>query len=251
MHKFLISISFIFCTIITMAQTDNAVVQQHLYPTSNIVSKYHNDWTRIHYKKRIETFKKDPLLKNEIVFIGNSITEKGRNWSEKFEIDHIRNRGISGDLTDGVLKRLNEITYSEPKAVFILIGINDLYNLHHNETEKSNLKYFKIIPSAKYVAKNILKITKEIYRKSPNTKIYVRTILPTRQTYLKEDIIKVNKLLAQYEKKANYSLIDLYSHFTNGEELLKKEYTDDGLHLSEKGYEKWISIEKDLIKKIN
>jgi lysophospholipase L1-like esterase len=221
-----------------------------LYPNGEIVSEYHNDWTRVHYKKRIETFKKNPLLKNEIVFIGNSITEKGRNWSEKFGIGHIRNRGISGDLTDGVLKRLDEITYSEPKAVFILIGVNDLYNLHHDETGKTNLKYFKIIPSAKYVAKNILKITKEIQKESPVTKIYVRTILPTRRTYLKKDIVKVNTLLAKNEKKGFYALIDIYSHFVNEEGLLHKKYTVDGVHLSEKGYEHWVSLEKDIIRKL-
>ena len=63
---------------------------------------------------------------NEIVFIGNSITEGGKNWSEKFNIPNIRNRGIGGDVTDGVLERLGEIIFFKPKAVFILIGINDL-----------------------------------------------------------------------------------------------------------------------------
>ena len=58
-----------------------------------------------------------------IIFIGNSITEGGKNWSEKFNIPNIRNRGISGDVTDGVLERLDEIIFFKPKAVFILIGI--------------------------------------------------------------------------------------------------------------------------------
>ena len=133
---------------------------EKLYPNQKIVSRYHNDWTQKYYPKRIQEFKKESLEFGEIVFIGNSITEGGKDWSAKFGINHIRNRGIAGDLTDGVLQRLDEIIYFKPKAVFILIGINDLFNLHHNEDNRS-LKYDKIVPSTGYVAKNILKIAKK------------------------------------------------------------------------------------------
>ena len=37
------------------------------------------------------------------------------------------NRGISGDFTNGVLARLEEITHYKPKAIFLLIGVNDLF----------------------------------------------------------------------------------------------------------------------------
>lgn len=156
-----------------------------LYPTKSVVSRYHNNWTQKHYPKRIQEFIKNPLESGEIVFIGNSITEGGQDWSKRFGLDHIRNRGIAGDVTDGVLKRLDEIVYFNPKAVFLLIGINDLFSFHHNE-DNSNLKYDKVVPSPEYVGKNILKIAKIIHHKSPETKIYVRTLLPTRREYLKK-----------------------------------------------------------------
>jgi lysophospholipase L1-like esterase len=217
-----------------------------LYPTKEIVSHYHNDWTQSHYKKRIEDFENKPLESDEIVFIGNSITEKGRDWTEKFNIAHIRNRGIAGDVTDGVLKRLNEIVYFKPKAVFILIGINDLFNLHHEEAG-GNFKYDKIVPSTDYVGKNILKITKIIHRKSPETKIYIQTVLPTRREYLKEDVLSVNKIIKKNEAKGYYKVVDLYSQFVDENGELIKALTVDGVHLSDKGYEKWVKIEKPLI----
>ncbi|MDA3881061.1 MAG: GDSL-type esterase/lipase family protein [Prolixibacteraceae bacterium] len=252
MHKIFILVTFIFCVFTLQAQKIETLTtnKNELYPSCEVISKYHNDWTRIHYKKRIDTFKDDPLNFHEIVFIGNSITEKGGNWSDKFGVEHIRNRGISGDVTDGVLKRLDEITHFQPKAVFILIGINDLFNLHHKEDERSSLKYFKIVPSAKYVAKNILKITKKIHQKSPDTKIYVRTILPTKREFLKYDILEVNNLLLNYEKKGYFTLTDLYSHFANDKDMMRPEFTNDGVHLSETGYEKWMSLEKNIISTI-
>lgn len=217
-----------------------------LYPTEDIVSRYHNDWTQGHYKKRIAEFKKDSLNFGDIVFIGNSITEKVKDWSEKFNVAHIRNRGIAGDVSDGVLKRLNEIVYFKPKAVFIMIGINDLFNMHHTE-EARKLLYDKIIPSTDYIGGNILKIAKQIHKKSPDTKIYVRTVLPTSREFLKNDIVDLNKLIKKNEAKGYYKVIDLYSQFVDENGGMIKDLSIDGVHLSDKGYEKWISFEKSLI----
>jgi len=63
----------------------------------------------------------------DIVFLGNSITQDD-NWDSLFNNHAFYNRGISGDVTDGVLQRLGEIVYVKPTAVFIEIGINDLFN---------------------------------------------------------------------------------------------------------------------------
>ena len=217
-----------------------------LFPAKKIVSRYHNNWTQTYYPKRIQEFKKEPLEFGEIVFIGNSITEGGLDWSGKFGIEHIRNRGIAGDVTDGVMKRLNEITFFKPKAVFILIGINDLFSLHHKEDNPA-LQYDKVVPSPEYIGKNILKIAKIIHRKSPVTKIYVRTLLPTQREYLKEDILLVNKIIRKNEAKGYYKVIDLYAQFADIKGELIQQLTNDGVHLNEKGYEKWVNFEKPII----
>ena len=220
-----------------------------LYPTKIKISRYHSNWTQKYYPKRIQEFKQDPLNFGEIVFIGNSITEGGRDWSEKFGIAHIRNRGIAGDVTDGVLKRLNEITYFKPKAVFILIGINDLFNRHHEEDNPA-LKYDKVVPSSRYIGKNILKIAKIIHRRSPDTKIYVRTLLPTQRTFLKEDILFINGMIRQNEHKGYYKAIDLYAQFVDDKGELSRQFTKDGIHLNDLGYEKWVNFEKPIIERL-
>lgn len=173
----------------------------------------------------------------EIVFIGNSITEGGKNWSEKFNIPNIRNRGISGDVTDGVLGRLDEIIFFKPKAVFILIGINDLFNLY----------YKKQIPSPEYVGNNIIKIARTIKQNSPSTQIYVQTLLPTNKDFMKSNIDLVNTIITQDFPNKIFSVIDLNTSFSDDKGFLKKDLTSDGTHLTEKGYLLWVKIEKDLI----
>ncbi len=221
-----------------------------LYPSEKVVTPYHNEWTVGHYKSRIKTFKENPLKYGDIVFIGNSITEQGRNWSEKFGQNNIKNRGIAGDVTDGVLARLNEITHFEPQAVFLLIGINDLSNYHQKDESRPHVVYHTKIPSPEYVGNNIIKIAKEIHRESPNTKIYIQTLLPNSRPNMKASIHAVNDIIRENEYNGNYQVIDLHQHFTNPEGLMKKELTKDGTHLNEKGYEVWVEAVKALMEKL-
>jgi lysophospholipase L1-like esterase len=223
--------------------------KEKLYPSREIVSRYHNDWTQRHYRDRIKVFKSEPLNFGDIVFIGNSITEKGRDWSGKFGTVEVRNRGIAGDQTDGVLKRLNEIVYFKPKAVFILIGINDLFNLHH-DMDGGKFKYDKIVSSPEYVGKNIVKIAREIHRKSPETRIFVRTVLPANRAFLKDDILVVNQIISANEARGHYKLIDLYAQFVDENGDLTQELTVDGVHLSDKGYEQWVNYEKSILEQL-
>ena len=51
------------------------------------------------------------------------------NWNEffgKVNIKNIKNIGISGDVVKGVIERLDNVESSNPKKIFLMIGINDL-----------------------------------------------------------------------------------------------------------------------------
>lgn len=210
---------------------------ESLYPGKTTDIKYHAKWSRVHYKQRIEDFKNSPLDSNTIIFIGNSITEQGGNWSEKLNLKNVRNRGIAGDVTDGVLKRLDEIVYNRPKSIFLLIGINDLFNMH----------FVKDIPSEEYIADNIVKIAKYVNQKSPETKIYIQTILPTSKDYMVRKINKVNTIIKDNEKDSLYEIIDLHKVFADDNGLIMPNFTTDGTHLNDLGYAIWVkAIEKYL-----
>ena len=116
-------------------------------------------------------------------------------------------------------------------------GLNDLWNLHNK----------KGIPSPDYVGENILKITKIIHTESPATKIYVQTILPTRNDFLMNNIIAVNKIIKLNGKQGIYKVIDLNSIFLDSNGLLIEEMTYDDAHLNEKGYLRWTEYVKEIV----
>ena len=78
-----------------------------------------------HHARQISAFEALPIAPDDVVFLGDSITEAGP-WEELFPGIRVRNRGIGGDTTGGVLRRLEQVTSGGPAKVFLLIGTNDL-----------------------------------------------------------------------------------------------------------------------------
>ena len=233
----------------------------YLYPDSTITIKYQDDYQFGEFHKRIKEFKNDPIGSNKIVFIGNSITYGLRRWDNKLEANNIVNRGISGDFSEGIQKRLNEIIYYKPLAVFILIGINDFF--------RDSTVSIYVTPS--YVTKNIIAAAEKIKKGSPKSKIYLQTILPINTAhnlmsrpedirhyyyYLNEDytpslnqqINQTNKIIRE---NGLFEVVDLHSIFLDGEGELNLKYSDDGLHLNEAGYDHWMNEIKQLVDEIN
>lgn len=184
------------------------------------------------YLKKIEEFKKEGITKKDFVFLGNSITA-GTNWAKLLGLPNAKNRGISGDITFGVLERLDEVISGKPKKVFVLIGINDVS---------------RNIPDS-LILRNYKSIINRIKAGSKKTKIYFYTLLPVNASFNKfknhygkdEHILWLN---SEIKKLADHkvTVIDLYSHFTDAEKHLKAELTKDGLHLIPAGYQVWAEV---------
>jgi lysophospholipase L1-like esterase len=190
------------------------------------------------YKLRTGLFKTYPNSKKDIIFLGNSITQ-GVDWAELLQNKNARNRGISGDITYGVLERLGEVTEGKPAKVFILIGINDI---QHN------------IPDT-LIVNNYRRIIRQIKAESPKTKIYFHTLLPVNNEFTQfknhynkdEHILFVNTELKKIAAEENITLIDLHPQFMDASKKLDKRYTVDGLHLNAEGYQVWKEILKSFL----
>ena len=178
-------------------------------------------------------FESLPNSNGEIIFLGNSITD-GCNWTELFSDLRVKNRGISGDVTEGILNRLDEVTESKPAKIFIMIGINDLAR---DKSKKEILDKCEIIID-------------QIVTDSPETEIYLQSILPVNKKYGRfekhysksDSIVSLNKGLENLAIEKGETYVDLYSSFIDNENNLKDDFTEDGLHLNGKAYQMWKSL---------
>lgn len=187
------------------------------------------------YALKVEQFKSYPHSTSDIVFLGNSITANVE-WRELLDMPNIKNRGISGDISFGVLERLDEVINGKPAKVFVLIGINDIS---------------RNIPDEMIVA-NYRKIISRIRQGSPETKIYFHTLLPVNNEFTQfknhynkdEHIAFLNSSLEAIAKETNITLIDLHPILMDANGKLDKKYTIDGLHINAEGYKKWAAVLK-------
>ncbi|TAJ11929.1 GDSL family lipase [Marinilabiliaceae bacterium JC017] len=197
---------------------------------------YDTSYTFQHYELKQAMYKCLPNRNKEIVFVGNSIIERGP-WNELFKNKKIINRGIGGDISFGVSNRLNTIVDSNPKMVFIMIGINDIGRSIPTDT----------------IAKKICEIVLVIKEKSPKTKVFLHSVLPINEKiiwydYMKSKsdfIVQLNNKLEVIARDENVGYVNLYTHFADSNGQLKPELTCDGLHLSAAGYLLWKEIFDD------
>lgn len=218
--RFYISIHFL-CLLLLLQQVTTAQIRLPQYPDSIFSTYYH---------QRVTHFKSLPQTKEDIIFLGNSITDGGE-WSEMFNDLKLKNRGISGDVTAGVLRRIGEVAQRKPSKVFLLIGTNDLAR--------------GVSPDS--VVRNILLIASYLKQETPSTQLYVQSILPVNNVFNKfgghtskaAQIKEVNQKLQQQSSRYAYTFIDLFTPFADKAGKLKAELTNDGLHLTGKGYLLW------------
>lgn len=191
-----------------------------------------------YFLKREAYFEALPTKKKAIVFLGNSITEVGE-WSELFVDENVINRGISGDVTYGVINRLPFILSQKPKKIFLAIGVNDI----------------KRGASIEEVSRNYESIIRMITQTSPKTKLYVESILPVNEGMLADiyakitnnRINKANQKLRELASKYGCVYVDLHQSELQGNDgQLKKELSTDGLHLQPMAYIIWANYLKSL-----
>lgn len=190
------------------------------------------------YTERVETFWKMPVRKGAIIFVGNSLTDSGR-WNDIAPELPILNRGISGDISFGVVARLDEILRHQPSKIFLMIGVNDLK---------------RRVPIS-YIVDNYKKIVTAVRSQSPNTKVYLNSILPINEKKLiesfkavkNEDIAKLNDALKDIAAAHNQvEFIDLYPVVADLKGQLREDITPDGIHLEVWAYPQVVAYLKKI-----
>ena len=176
--------------------------------------------------------------KGQIVFIGDSITDL-YHLDDYYQDLPLRtyNRGIGGDVTGMLLKRIQVSLYDlEPTKVVLMIGINDINGGVSTDT----------------ILKNYNDILSGIKTKLPFAKVYTMSILPINNdvpSYIDvkkstERILSINEEIKEMASNYSYQYMDLFSLVKDDSNHLKKEYSLDGIHLSEQGFVTWTNLIK-------
>jgi len=158
-----------------------------------------------------------------IVFLGDSITAGG-DWRAWFpDVDPV-NLGVAGDTTDDVLARLDSVIAAAPDDIALLIGTNDL---------GSRL-------SVEHLVRNIQLMLVELRRELPGARMLLQSIMP-RSAEFADLVREANIHLWQFAPTIHAQYLDLWPALADEEGTIRREYSDDDLHLTPAGYEAWLA----------
>jgi lysophospholipase L1-like esterase len=152
--------------------------------------------------------------------LGDSITH-WTDWSALLPSFDVANRGIPGDMTDGVLERIDSIIAMHPRCVAVMLGVNDL--------------------SAKRSVQQVLQnYTAIIDRLSTSgSTVIVQSTLITSNPSLNALVINVDRSLAEMCRQSGRCLyLDLNSTVAATGEISD---SIDGIHLGPNSYKTWAS----------
>ena len=178
---------------------------------------------------------KDRVIRDEnLVFLGDSLFYF-YDLDEYFPKNKVVNSGINGNTTTDILDSMyNRVYRYNPSKVFLLIGTNNLQKDVSMEDTFSEMK-------------EIIKGIKD-NRKMAN--VYVISLLPINDNEdekkidmkvvgkrTNEDIKKINKEYKKICEENKVAFIDIFNKFTDDDGRMNIDYTKEGLHLSDEGYE--------------
>ncbi len=189
------------------------------------------DWPNLEkYQAQNEKLSMEETPGNRVVFMGNSITEGWVNMSpDFFKNNNYVGRGISGQTTPQMLVRFRQdVIALNPAAVTIMAGTNDIAgNTGPSSLEMimDNLKGMAEIANDNGIKVVLCSVTPAFdYPWRPGLK-------PN------EKIPALNEMIQTYCAEKGFVYCDYFLALTDGNNGLRKNLGDDGVHPNKIGYD--------------
>lgn len=197
------------------------------------------DWPNLsRYQQENSNLQPPKKGEKRVVFMGNSITEFWSNYSDFFKSNkNYINRGISGQTSPQMLLRFRQdVINLSPNVVVILSGINDIAE----NTGPSSLEM---------IENNIISMTELATKNDIN--VILCSVLPAAEFPWSPSIkpvkivVELNKKIKSFANQNNVIYVDYFSAMKNGNDGMRDELANDGIHPNELGY----SIMEQIIEK--
>ena len=185
------------------------------------------DLFKQHFDFKVAQFESEnPNLQNvDVAFIGDSLTE-GYDLNKYYADKVVVNRGIGGDRTSGVIDRLKVSLYDiNPKVIVLLIGGNNILAGHQTQD----------------IVDDIETILSNIKQNLPQSEVVIQSLYPMGLVFnVNNSTVKqLNVSIKTLAENFSCTYVDMFTPLVDSNTGdYKSEYTSDGLHLTESGYNK-------------
>lgn len=175
-------------------------------------------------------------LQNGILFTGSSSIRMWKNPDMDFNNPKILNRGFGGSQIIDLIENFDQVILKyHPQKIVIYSGDNDIQEGK----------------SAEIVFGDFCVLYGMIKAKLPNAEVYYIAIKPSLNRWNKViEMQKANTMIHEYlNTKSNAAFVDIFSPMIDiTGKPSKKWFMEDGLHMTDEGYQLWTKILAPYIK---
>lgn len=185
--------------------------------------------------RRVEFWWHRSRDRGAVVFVGDSITEMWSNLAQAFPNWKVANRGINGDHTADILRRLPEdVLPLKPAAVVLLAGSNDL---------DQGL-------DAAAVLANLRAIVSALRADSPGLPVAICEIMPRGEpggSFAGRARDLNARIEAEFGRDPATTVVDTWTPFADSNGAPRADDFPDLIHPGPRGYDKWAAELKPVL----
>ncbi len=190
--------------------------------------------------------------KIDVYFMGDSITRRWgasdrqyaellSNWNENFKGWNAADFGWGADKTQNMLWRLKqgELDGVNPKVIVLLAGTNNIGNVSPTDDAEAR---------ATETVRGVAAVLHELRTRAPNATIVLMGITPRNDNIqVMPIVIEANQGIARLADGHRIRYLNINSRLADRHGVLLPGMTQDGLHLTAKGYQLWADALKPIL----
>ncbi len=183
------------------------------------------DWAKFYRYEKLNAEVLASGVRPDVVFMGNSITQ---NWAKYhpdfFKENNFVGRGIGGQTTSHMVVRFRrDVLELKPRAVVIMVGINDIALNNGKITHENilgNIKSMCELAKLHKIKVILCSVTPAAaFRWRPNV-----DFVPA------DEIIRLNKMIKEFCKANKIPYVDYHSKLVDAQNGLMEKYQKDSAH---------------------
>jgi N-acetylglucosamine-6-sulfatase len=164
-----------------------------------------------------------------VLALGDSITAAA-DWPTRLLGAEVVNAGVPGDQVRDVLARLAGVVRAleprVPDVVLVLVGTNDL-GLGERPVDD--------------VVADLAVLAARVRAELPTSRLVLQSVMP-RTRWFAERLGELNAGVAAVAAGAGAEYLDLWPALADARGRLRRGFTRDGLHLTQRGEEAWLAV---------